>query len=359
MRALAEDEERVAFWRRHTLSGIVLCEVLPAIIAARTLTTDPPRAGLLLALAAAVAGSAPLLALVPVDRLVRHPRGRLFFDTWEALGIALVIAFCVLDAGADSPYVLFLFVLLAHAALAYPPAGVALAGTSILVGYLGMGLGLGGVPADDVLVGALALMVATATCAFASANHQRAYQRTAAYAQQVALLAERDGLTGALNHRTFHERLRTEAARTTADRPLSLLLVDVDEFKTVNDTLGHLAGDAVLRLVGETLSGLTRDEDVAGRLGGDEFALLLPDTDLAEATGIAERLVTHVRTAAAPYAATVSVGAATVTWCDPVGLQAAADAAVYRAKHSGRNRVCLPPAASDGARSPHLTPSGR
>ena len=221
MRALAQDEERVAFWRRHTLSGIVLCEVLPAIIAARTLTTDPPRSGLLLALTAAVAGSAPLLALVPVDRLVRHPRGRLFFDVWEALGIALVITFCVLDEGADSPYVLFLFVLLAHAALAYPPAGVALAGTSILVGYLGMGLGLEGVPADDVLVGALALAVATATCAFASANHQRAYQRTAAYAQQVALLAERDGLTGALNHRTFHQRLRTEAARATADRPLS------------------------------------------------------------------------------------------------------------------------------------------
>jgi len=358
MRALAQDEERVAFWRRHTVSGFVLCGVLPTIIAVRTLTTDPPRAALLLALAAAVAGSAPLLALVPVDRLVRHPRGRLFFDVWEAAGIALVITFCLLDGGADSPYVLFLFVLLAHAALAYPPVGVALAGGTILVGYLGMGLGVGDVPADHVLVGALALVVATATCASASANHQRAYQRTAAYAQEVAVLAERDGLTGALNHRTFHERLRTEAGSTTADRPLSLLLVDVDEFKTVNDTLGHLAGDAVLRLVGETLVGLTRGEDVAGRLGGDEFALLLPDTDLSEATGIAERLVTHVRTAAAPYAATVSVGAATVTWSDPVGLQAAADAAVYRAKHSGRDRVSVAPAVPADSPSAHLSLSG-
>jgi diguanylate cyclase (GGDEF)-like protein len=367
MRALAQDEERVAFWRRHTVSGIVLCEVIPAIIAMRTWTTAPPRAGLVLGLAAAVAGSAPLLALVPVDRLVRSPWGRLFFDVWEAVGIALVITFCLLDGGADSPYVLFLFVLLAHAALAYPPAGVALAGTTILIGYLGMGLGAGGVPADEVLVGALALVVATATCAFASANHQRAYQRTAAYARQVALLAEHDGLTGALNHRTFHERLRTEAAHATSDQPLSLLLVDVDEFKTVNDTLGHLAGDAVLRLIGESLADLTRDEDVVGRLGGDEFALLLPDTDLTEATAIGERLVTHVRTAAAPYAATVSVGAATVTWTDPVGLQTTADAAVYRAKHSGRDRVCVTPApsgspepaASDGLRSAPLTSSGR
>ena len=359
MGALARDEERVAFWRRHTISGIVLCEVIPAIIAARTWMTDAPHAGVILTLAAAIAGPAPLLALVPVDRLVRQPWGRLFFDAWEAVGIALVITFCLLDEGADSPYVLFLFVLLAHAALAYPPAGVALAGTTILVGYLGMGLGVGGVPADDVLVGALALVVATATCAFASANHQRAYQRTAAYARQVALLAERDGLTGALNHRTFHERLRTEAARARTDRPLSLLLVDVDEFKTVNDTLGHLAGDAVLRLVGESLAGLTRSEDVVGRVGGDEFALLLPDTDLPEATGIAERLMASVRTAAAPYATTVSVGAATVTWGDAVGLQAAADAAVYRAKRSGRNRVYVPPAASDGPRSATLTPSGR
>ena len=359
MRALAQDEERVAFWRRHTVSGIVLCGVLPTIIAVRTLATDPPRAGVVLALAAGVAGAAPLLALVPVERLVRSPWGRLFFDAWEAAGIVLVTTICLLDTGADSPYVLFLFVLLAHAALAYPPVGVALAGGTILAGYLGMGLGVGDVPADHVLVGALALVVATATCAFASANHQRAYQRTAAYAQQVALLAERDGLTGALNHRAFHQRLRTEAARTTTDRPLGLLLVDVDEFKTVNDTLGHLAGDAVLRLVAASMQELTRSEDVVGRLGGDEFALLLPGTDLAEATGIGERLVTHVRTAGAPYGVTVSVGAAMVTWSDPVGLQATADAAVYRAKHSGRDRVCVPPTASDGPRTAPVTQSAR
>src|SRR3712207_7496492 len=104
MRALAQDEERVAFWRRHTVSGIVLCEVLPAIIAVRTLTTDPPRAGLVLALAAAVAGSAPLLALVPVDPLVRPPRGPPVFHARGAPGIAPVLTFCLLDAGAASPH---------------------------------------------------------------------------------------------------------------------------------------------------------------------------------------------------------------------------------------------------------------
>lgn len=351
MRALARDAdvERVAFWRRHTASGIVLCEVIPAIVAVRTVLTGAPHAGLVLGLAAAAAVSAPLLALVPIERLVRHPRGRLFFDAWEASGIAAVITFCLLDGGAGSPYVLFLLVLLAHGALAYPPAGVALAGGGILAGYLGMGLWTGGVPADELLVSALALVVTTATCAFASANHQRAYQRTAAYARQVAVLAERDGLTGALNHRTFHERLRAEAATTTADRPLSLLLVDVDQFKTVNDTQGHLAGDAVLRQVGQTLSGLTRAGDVVGRLGGDEFALLLPGLALPEATVLAERLVAEIRTAAAAWSATVSVGAATATDADPAGLLAAADTAVYHAKHTGRNRACTPPASADRA----------
>ncbi len=129
MRALAQDEERGAFWRRHTVSGVVLCIVLPAIVVVRTLVSAPsPHGPLVLLLSAAVALPSPLLLLVPVERLVRNPRGRLFFDAWEAVGIALVIAFCLLDGGVGSPYVLFLFVLLAHAALAYPPVGVALAG---------------------------------------------------------------------------------------------------------------------------------------------------------------------------------------------------------------------------------------
>lgn len=340
MRALAQDEERVAFWRRHTVSGVVLCVVLPVIIALRTLTSPaPPHSAWVLLLAAAVAIPAPLLLLVPVERLVRHQRGRLFFDAWEAAGIALVIVFCLLDGGVRSPYVLFLFILLAHAALAYPPVGVALAGSFIVTGYLAMGLTTGGAPAHDLVVVALALVVTTATCAFASANHVRVYERTAAYAREFAALAERDGLTGTLNHRAFHERLQLETRRASADHPVSLLIVDVDQFKTVNDTYGHPAGDGVLALVGGVLTGLTRPGDSAGRLGGDEFALLLPGTGPEQATTVAERLREQVRTVASTYGATVSVGSATVTSPDATQLHAAADAAAYRAKRSGRDRV--------------------
>jgi hypothetical protein len=222
-----------------------------------------------------------------------------------------------------------------------------------------MGLGVGGAPADDVLVGALALAVATATCAFASANHQRAYQRTAAYARQVALLAERDGLTGALNHRTFHERLRTEAARTTADRPLSLLLVDVDEFKTVNDSLGP-PGRGRGAAPGRRDAG--RPDPKRGRQRAPGRRRVRPpaaghrpaggDRDRRTVDGLRAHRRGSLRHHGERRGGDRHVGR-----CGR--LQAAADAAVYRAKRSGRNRVYVPPAASDGPRSATLTPSGR
>ena len=342
MRALAQDEERVAFWRRHTVSGVVLCLVLPAMVVLRTLTSpDAPNSTVVLLLAAAVAVPAPLLLLVPVERLVRHPRGRLFFDAWEAAGILLVILFSLLDGGVRSPYVLFLFVLLAHAALAYPPIGVALAGSFIVTGYLSMGLGAGGAPVQDLVFVAGALGVTTATCAFASANHVRVYERTAAYAREIASLAERDGLTGTLNHRAFHERLGRETRRAEAAHPVSLLVIDVDRFKDVNDAHGHPTGDGVLALVGGILTGLTRPGDSAGRLGGDEFALLLPGTGSRQAVGVAERLQEQVRSAASAHGATVSVGLATVTAPGAHALHAAADAAAYRAKREGRDRIVV------------------
>ena len=350
MRALAQDEERVAFWRRHTVSGVVLCIVLPAIVAGRTLASPAmPHGTLVLLLAAAVALPSPLLLLVPVERLVRAPRGRLFFDAWEGVGIALVIVFCLLDGGVASPYVLFLFVLLAHAALAYPPAGVALAGGGITAGYLGMGVATGGT-ADTLVVVSLTLLVATATCAFASANHVRVYERTAAYAQEIAALAERDGLTGTLNHRAFHERLQLEVRRADAGCPVSLLVVDVDSFKTVNDSHGHPVGDDALVHIAEILRRHVRTADaVVSRLGGDELAVLLPGCSAQVAAARAQELVDAVRAAPLPLAdgtllaLSISVGVAHAPShaTELRALYAAADAALYAAKRGGRGRASV------------------
>ena len=358
MRPLAQDDERVAFWRRHTVGGVVLCIVLPVIVALHTWASPTaPNDRLVLALAAAIAVPSPLLLLVPVERLVRHPRGRLFFDAWEAVGVALIILFAVLDGGISSPYNLFLFVLLAHAALAYPPIGVALAGSVIVASYLTLAVVSGAPLRESSFVVVLTLVVTTGVCAFASANHVRVYERTAAYAREIAALAERDGLTGTLNHRAFHERLELVTRRAAPDAPVTLLIVDVDQFKSVNDTYGHPAGDRVLQLVAGVLTDLTRPADSAGRLGGDEFALLLPGTDSRPAAAIAERLRVGVREAASCYGVTVSVGAATVTSPDATGLHAAADAAAYRAKREGRDRVVSAPA--DASVAPALSPAGR
>jgi diguanylate cyclase (GGDEF)-like protein len=168
--------------------------------------------------------------------------------------------------------------------------------------------------------------------------------------EQAERLATTDGLTGLVNRRRFNElldqRLR-EAARY--QRPLSLLLLDIDHFKKVNDTHGHPAGDAVLRGVAKLLQKSARETDVAARYGGEEMALILPETDAQGALAIAERLRKLVEQARHPteqgaLKVTVSIGISTAGVNSqaaetPAGLLEEADRALYRAKHGGRNRV--------------------
>lgn len=159
--------------------------------------------------------------------------------------------------------------------------------------------------------------------------------------------ATRDGLTGLYNHRTFYEMLEDELARAQRfNRPVSLLLLDIDHFKRVNDTYGHLAGDAVLRGLSELLSRQARVIDRVCRYGGEEIAVMLPETDIATAAEIAERLRAAVEAqpfdvaAGAPLRITVSIGAASfpVHADNAQALVAAVDAALYAAKEGGRNR---------------------
>jgi two-component system cell cycle response regulator len=164
--------------------------------------------------------------------------------------------------------------------------------------------------------------------------------------EQAEKLATTDGLTGLVNRRSFNElleqRLR-EAARY--ERPLSLLLLDIDHFKKVNDTHGHPAGDAVLRGVAKLAQKAARETDVAARYGGEELALVLPETDARGAMAIAERLRKLVEAASHPteqgsVKVTVSIGLSTTSGKAAFAdLLEAADRALYKAKRSGRNRV--------------------
>ncbi|MGF6275567.1 diguanylate cyclase (GGDEF)-like protein [Massilia sp. UYP11] len=168
----------------------------------------------------------------------------------------------------------------------------------------------------------------------------------------LAVLADHDSLTGIANRRRFEEALEMEFVRAArSGAPLSLLMFDVDYFKRYNDTYGHVAGDACLRQVAQTLRDcLVRPADLAARYGGEEFVALLPDTDPAGARMVAERIRQAVMALAIAHAGngagivTISVGVDTSAPGAPAGSATAlverADALLYQAKHSGRNQVC-------------------
>jgi diguanylate cyclase (GGDEF)-like protein len=169
-----------------------------------------------------------------------------------------------------------------------------------------------------------------------------------------------DPKTGLLNARHFDEVLRAELDRSGGRfrRPLSVIVADIDHFRAVNNTRGHLAGDAVLVGLADVLRRELRENDVAARFGGEEFALLLRNTRGADAYDVAERLRTvvagtafHIATSPEPVRITMSCGVATSGESreDAIGLLHRADLALYEAKAQGRNRARMGPLAGADA----------
>ena len=161
--------------------------------------------------------------------------------------------------------------------------------------------------------------------------------------------ANTDGLTGLANRRHFMDRLDSELDRSLRyQRPLSLVLLDLDHFKEVNDSHGHAAGDAVLRATADILRAVSRDVDLAGRIGGEEFGLLLPETPEEGAMALAERVRTRLAQRVynageeGSYRVTGSLGVATRRGAQQLSGDSflhRADTALYQAKDEGRNRV--------------------
>ncbi|MDQ3953187.1 MAG: sensor domain-containing diguanylate cyclase [Actinomycetota bacterium] len=160
--------------------------------------------------------------------------------------------------------------------------------------------------------------------------------------QQVQRLAETDGLTGLANRRTFEATLERELSRAArSGEPVTLVMVDVDHFKALNDKHGHQVGDDVLELVARVLASACRDFDTAARYGGEEFAVVLPACSSAESLLVAERLRESIAAIETVANVTASAGVATFPAhaADPEGLIKAADEALYESKRAGRNRV--------------------
>jgi diguanylate cyclase (GGDEF)-like protein len=174
-----------------------------------------------------------------------------------------------------------------------------------------------------------------------SASQAAVALRNAALLTEVEHLATRDGLTGLANRRLFEETLQREAARSHRRRaPLALVVIDVDHFKDVNDTVGHQAGDAVLREVAQAMVANTKASDLPARYGGDEFVVLLPDCATGDALVVAERLRAAIArdVTAVPVKVSAGVGAMPENAGTGDRLVAAADAALYAAKREGRDR---------------------
>jgi diguanylate cyclase (GGDEF)-like protein len=161
-----------------------------------------------------------------------------------------------------------------------------------------------------------------------------------------------DGLTNVPNRRCFDDRVALEWRRAAREKnPISFLMMDVDKFKTYNDTYGHPQGDVLLKSIAKIFSAAAmRTTDLVARLGGEEFGILLPDTDLAAALIIAEKIRSGVEAVRIPTAdgktittATISIGAVSAIPDDKATVQeflSAADKRLYTAKNTGRNRVC-------------------
>ncbi len=180
----------------------------------------------------------------------------------------------------------------------------------------------------------------------------------------VRLLAERerlatiDGLTGLANRREFDQWIAREVSRAErTQEPLSLVVVDVDHFKRINDTLGHLAGDEVLRGLAQVLGRAVREMDLVARYGGEEFALVLPRCDQKDAVRVVDRFTALLRQRLDLSGVTVSSGIASVPGnaTSVEALISAADEALYESKRAGRDRYTL---STSAAGSGHLHPLG-
>jgi diguanylate cyclase (GGDEF)-like protein len=340
-----EDQIERAFWLRHIRIGFVvfLGETFLVMAYLGVTPHGPHRSILWITVSAWCAFGVVGLLVAPRLASGRHRAQFSAFSTiLSTFAVGFVAAF---DGGVDSPIVFLLFLPVGYAALAFPPlvtatCGVATFATVALVAITDADIHMSwedGVVLVGVLVGATVVSVTSAV----NRTHREHHERL--LSEQMAHLAAIDSLTGCAVHRVFHQRLEEEIAHSIrGHNALSLLMIDVDDFKSVNDTYGHLVGDHVLATVGGVLRTRTRSFELVGRLGGDEFAVLMPDTEPSAAVTAAERF-RQESSKAVDVPVTFSVG---ITGLDPSTPTAErmlddADFALYQVKHAGRDGVTV------------------
>jgi diguanylate cyclase (GGDEF)-like protein len=348
-----EDDLERGFWRRyaraaHTLDFAIV--LINLVYAAATFSTGPNRVVLAALNASALVGITVAIVVVPEQKIANSPRRDLIFGFWCLSGPLLVAFGAYLDGGTTSPLAWLFPLSVMFTSAVHRPQIVVMAAFASLAAYFAVASASDDLAQRPALVlvhcGYLVALgyAGTVTAHFRSVDHDARVALT----QRLSLLADRDGLTGLLNHRAFYDHLGRELAQAArSGEPVAVLLIDADHFKSVNDRHGHLVGDDVLKAVAGAIVAQTRAGDLCARIGGEEFCIALPRTDRDRALDVAERIRTAVEAIGEPAAVTVSIGVG-MSHRPRDGVTALieqADAALYAAKHNGRNRVCEPAAA--------------
>jgi diguanylate cyclase (GGDEF)-like protein len=337
------DDQR--FWARHVRISTVLYGLCCAtILGYAAATSDGPHRA-----AMAVLVTVAMAAALLFDRarwyVARSPHRMRLLYGWSGLTMSLVTLASWLDGGVNSPLCLLLFIALNYVALAYPPrALVVLAFVAMAVYLLLAVIGSDTDTWPRLLMSTMMIGLSGYLGALAARNHWSQAEAQAALSTSLAQLATLDHLTGCLNRRAFDSRLAAEVDHAhRLGRGLSVLIVDVDHFKQVNDGHGHLVGDQVLSGVSAALRDTCRAGDTVGRIGGDEFAVILPDTRGEVAAAQGERLRLAAHDLHLPVPVTLSIGAAELTRAVDTSqrLLQAADLALYEVKSAGRDAVTL------------------
>jgi len=326
-----------AFWLGHLQAGLVLYGVATLVATVYLLLTPggPHRPAGWMAVGLSVIATLAVIGL-PRRAIARSSRRLVFFVTWSVFSCVFVGVVAALDQGLRSPLAIFLLLPTTYASLAYPVRAVVGIGAVAVATAVVVALLAGDALAQTVVfVGTVGMV----TLLSAWVTHARGLQQVARrrLTQRLVELARHDGLTGCLNHRAFYEQVGDEVERAKRHaHAASLLVLDIDDFKSINDTHGHLVGDDVLRGIGVALQQCTRSIDSVGRIGGDEFAVLLVETTESQVRATAARIHEAVGEMDVPVAVGLTVGVAHVTSpaadLTPHQLVALADADLYELK---------------------------
>lgn len=264
------------------------------------------------------------------------------YDVLMATGTAmLVVSAVVLDRGTEVG-IYYAWPALWSAYFLPPRRAAVQAALIVVADAVGLLLAPGGATFRAVLMGCVDVVLVLGVAMIAFAVLRRRMDLLVA---QVRQHASTDPLTGVLNRRGLDARAAVELARSDRHGAvLAVVVLDVDHFKVLNDTAGHEAGDEALRVIGQELRACARAHDVVARMGGEEFLMVLPETSLAEAGAVAERVRGRVARSTAERGAAVTLSAGVAVRSPGQDLSAvrlAADAALYRAKLDGRDRTVL------------------